>query len=54
LDPYDENAKKRLTTNRAKELARGFQNTLTNFDSLFTGFEDADKATYTENATKAI
>lgn len=54
LDPYDENAKKRLTTNRAKELAKGFQNTITNFDSFFTEFEDADKAAYIENAKKAI
>lgn len=54
LDPYDENAKKRLTINRAKELAKGFQNTITNFDSFFTEFEDADKAAYIENAKKAI
>lgn len=43
LDPYDEDTQTRGTTSRVARLSNAFQNVRNNFDSLFTGYTDADK-----------
>ena len=54
VDAYDEATKKRGTTNRARRLAQAFQNVLSNFDTLFTGYTDVDKANATAYINDAI
>ena len=43
LDPYNEETGTRGTSGRVARLSNAFQNVRNNFDSLFTGYTDADK-----------
>ena len=56
-DSYDETTKKRGTTKRAQYLSDKYNKVLSNFDSLFTGYTDADKAdaeAYIKDAIKYL
>nr|DAT77887.1 MAG TPA: hypothetical protein [Caudoviricetes sp.] len=42
LDPYNEETKTRLTSNRVNQAKEVTKYLYDNFDSLFTGYSDAD------------
>lgn len=54
LDPYNEETGTRGTSGRVARLSNAFQNVRNNFDSLFTGYTDADKQNALSQINQAL
>ncbi len=54
VDSYDESTNKIGTKNRVTYLRNALQNTLNNFDNIFTGYTDNDKAKAVQYIQEAI